>query len=225
MNQSVSDRAPEFIDDVAQAVSHAMRIWTWWILISGLFVIALIWLEVVNLKEVVTDYVLSNSGKVTIFIACACVIVPLVYLLKPVRPETTELPVVRARIASTVVFLTGCIFLTGGILDSPYSAVLGLYIGSFVTLQQITAIVQTKYSKFALWILIITLALCIVPYIYLHVEYGCLTIIHWKEAVIVGWFRILTTISLVAITAFHSVRLGKRLEEIANNHNQNAYVH
>ena len=115
-------------------------------------------------------------------------------------------------ITLSVILLCEIVFITGGVLDSPFSGAISLYLASFILLQR-----DSEYWRFNVGIAVLTLLLLAFPYIWLSINYKEMYICKYYTYSSVTWGRLCINIFLLIVTGFAADRVSNRVNRINRN--------
>ena len=97
------------------------------------------------------------------------------------------------------------VYLTGGLLDSPFAAAVVVYVSSYFIIQE-----RNDLKKLNILLLIIILSFVIIPYFCFNdtCEHY---VIHWKSDFINNMMRLILTIFLIGFAGYQGDKVSKDL--------------
>lgn len=114
-------------------------------------------------------------------------------------------------ILGSVILLALAVFLSGGFIDSPFSGAVSLYIGFFILM-----IRRGRYVLYSILLVVITLFLLSLPYIYLHKKGSAsLNILQWNSSYSVTWGRMAANILLLIVAGWVSARVSDEVSRLS----------
>lgn len=143
----------------------------------------------------------------SVYLVMALVVVALMIILFIVVNQLNIKPIPKfgMLIISTVVILFALIYLTGGILDSPFTGALGVYVTSYFIIQE-----RNDLRKINSIIGKVVVVLTIVPYLVLPSDCGEY-LIHWKTDFFTNCIRLVFTLLLIGIAGYWGDVVNKQL--------------
>jgi hypothetical protein len=111
-------------------------------------------------------------------------------------------------IAFSILLLALAVLLTGGFIDSPFSAAVSLYLGFFI------ALIHARTHQPSSWVFVSLTVICIVsPYVYLYCQnHASLQILRWHTSAPTTAVRLMITISLLLITGWVGGKVSSELK-------------
>lgn len=104
------------------------------------------------------------------------------------------------------------VFLTGGLLDSPFAGVLALYVGSFILMQDDASVTPTL-RPFNILLVVITVVLIVIPYLVADVVFKQKAFLTWCSTSGVMYFRTVAATSLLLLTGYAAYRLDRGIDK------------
>lgn len=143
-------------------------------------------------------------------------------LLRPDKPSSGN--TIRVYVSIQTIAVGLIVTISGGALDSPFTAVLGLFVSAFIFLQS-----EENLRKLALpeweikeirsfnkYLLVLVATLLIAPYALANSWLGTPAIASWKNFAWITWSRLFITIGLFFVTAISANNLSRKLSELDN---------
>lgn len=120
-------------------------------------------------------------------------------------------------ISVSVLLVIAYIFLTGGILDSPFTSALSIYVGGFLILQE-----RTDTKRFNFWLIVFIILLICIPYCLLyHYSYE-MFFFSWKnEHSGMTFTRFWVVLAVTGFSIWQADRINKKIEKIYLESSQN----
>jgi hypothetical protein len=114
--------------------------------------------------------------------------------------------------------------ISGGVLDSPMTAVLGVFISAFIFLQNDETLTKLKIPKkdrigihiFNWFLVLLIFAFIIIPYWLAYINFNNPKIASWNSEAWVTWLRLAATTLLFFWTLFSADRLARTLSSLGN---------
>lgn len=114
-----------------------------------------------------------------------------------------------AFIVFSIIILALAVFMSGGFLDSPFSGVLPLYVGSFIILQE-----DKEFQTLNRTLVVLTVFLVIVPYVPLKLLTGSTSVLLWKDDGTVTFLRLFISLILLVGTGYVGHRVFSKITDL-----------
>lgn len=134
---------------------------------------------------------------------------PLIIMVMIGGKELKNTLALRAFIVLSVLLLAIAVFMSGGFLDSPFSGVLALYVGSFIILQE-----DKEFQRLNISLVAVTVVLVVVPYIVLGRFTGSTAVIAWQDTLEATAVRLFISVTLLIITGLVGHSISKRITDL-----------
>lgn len=202
-------------NEAVRLVSNVIRYWA-----AGMAIISALLIYYAVEKVTLLTFTPTLQWWVPKLILSATFLIILVFIFDGAKNASVS--ILKLQILCLSVSVAIAIVVTGGILDSPFAGVLGLFVSSFIAMQSeenlkrcnTNSAEKIKLRKFNFWLVVITVSFLVVPPGIAHLRDCSPALVVWDSTNTVIWLRLLVTVFLLVGTGCAAHILSERLSKI-----------